>query len=283
MYGPEIGMDRKVRLGNLIAAFPYLLRHHIRRGCLCETKPIEDDHRMVLEDPVKALETRFEGDNLLQGAQSRTKCYVDRRSLPWCLFDKDSVSRLARTQNRPLWVCDRIGREVMDIPYGDNFSSRERLAMLQAVDKLTNAIGECERIHQTAVPLNYARHSLRSLTLFLFTLPFCLVDKMGLFTAPVTACIAWLYFGVYQIGYSIEDPFQGSLRLSNLCDAIRRDVVGSVAENMEDSIGRMDLWSAGIGATELSLQSKKFIRTTGLFGKVTPNSTKVTPNSTANL
>jgi hypothetical protein len=45
-------------------------------------------------------------------------------------------------------------------------------------------------------------------------------------TGPVTAIIAWLLFGVYQIGHWIEDPFQGSLRLSILCDAIRRDVLG---------------------------------------------------------
>lgn len=119
---------------------------------------------------------------------------------------------------------------MMTIPYGPNFSSRERLTLLKMVDSLTNAVGQCERIHQTAVPLNYARHSLRSLTLWLFTLPFALVQDMGLFTAPVNACIAWLLFGVYQIGYSIEDPFQGSLRLSILCDAIRRNVIGQTEE-----------------------------------------------------
>ena len=36
---------------------------------------------------------------------------------------------------------------------------------------------------------------------------------------------AWLLYGIYQIGFTIEDPFQGSLRLSILCDAIFRDVM----------------------------------------------------------
>ena len=74
-------------------------------------------------------------------------------------------------------------------------------------------------------PLNYARHSLRSLTIWLFSLPFALVNEFGLLTAPVMGVISWLLFGVYQIGCSIEDPFQGSLRLSILCDAIYRDVM----------------------------------------------------------
>lgn len=49
--------------------------------------------------------------------------------------------------------------------------------------------------------------------------------------------IAWLLLGVYQIGYSIEDPFQGSLRLSILCDAVYRDVmyIGRLQENPRDS------------------------------------------------
>jgi hypothetical protein len=114
----------------------------------------------------------------------------------------------------------------MSIPYGPNFTSRERLSLLSSVEKLSNTVGQCERIHQTAVPLNYARHSLRGLTLWLVTLPFCLVKEMGLLTGPAMAVISWLLFGVYQIGYSIEDPFQGSLRLSILCEAIRKDVLG---------------------------------------------------------
>lgn len=62
-------------------------------------------------------------------------------------------------------------------------------------------------------------------------------------TGPVMGIVAWLLFGVYQIGYSIEDPFQGSLRLSILCDAIRRDVIGegSIRESAFDSQDDRDI------------------------------------------
>jgi hypothetical protein len=183
-----------------------------------------------------------EGDKLWGGSNDSEgtvyskprECFVDKRSLPWRLIPEQSLKKVAVSHNRPLWVCNRIGKHIMQIPYGPNFSSRERLSLLSQVDKLTNAVGQCERIHQTTVPLNYARHSLRSLTLWLFTLPFTLVQDLGLMTAPVTACIAWVLFGVYQIGYSIEDPFQGTLRLSILCDAIRRDVIGDDLESLDN-------------------------------------------------
>lgn len=136
------------------------------------------------------------------------------------------MEQCARAQNRPLWVCDRMSKELHVVPDSDIFTARERLALLAKVDKLSATIGACERIHQTVVPLNYARHALRSLTMWLLSLPFSLVKDLGLMTGPTLFLISWMLFGVYEIGYSIEDPFQGTLRLSILCDAIRRDILG---------------------------------------------------------
>ena len=237
LYGREVGNTRVRRIQNLLASFPYLLRHHVRTGCLCSKDHVDERFRLQLqESATKAVDTRYEGDRSSGGATNPEQlfqandalpCYVDRREMPWKLLDEgNALWNVARANNRPLWVADRLGHELMQIKYDDNFTSRERLSMLSSVDKLTNAIGQCERIHQTAVPLNYARHALRSLTLWCLTLPFCMVKDLGLLTGPTTGVIAWLLFGVYQIGHSIEDPFKGSLRLSILCDAIRRDILG---------------------------------------------------------
>lgn len=229
------------RIKNLIACFPYLLRHHIRSGCLCSTDPdsVDDKYKLQIQDfPPNCVDTRYEGDKVSGGRFSvyqeqdaeLRKCFVDRRNLPWSLLDdpkRDTLLKVARSTNRPLWICDRLGVEITKIPYTNSFTSRERLTLLKNVDDLASTIGQCERIRQTAVPLNYARHALRSLTIWLFTLPFCMVKDLGLLTGPAAAVIAWVLFGVYQIGYSIEDPFQKSLRLSILCDAIRRDVLGN--------------------------------------------------------
>lgn len=264
LYSNEIGQGRKYRLRNLIAAYPYLLRHHIRSGCLCEEKIIEDGYRLELHEPsIQLVETRHEGDHYCGGTtkpvvipQTR-QCFVDRRNLPWSLLTPGAVEKVARARNRPLWICDRLGREICEIPYGPNFSNRERQHFLNQVEKLTNAIGQCERIHQTAVPLNYARHSLRGLTLWLFTLPFCMVKDLGVMTGPAAAVIAWLLFGVYQIGYSIEDPFQGSLRLSILCDAIRNDVLGDdedVANGASPYSTETQLWMKDAATNPMAIR-----------------------------
>jgi len=157
--------------------------------------------------------------------KSTKECFVDKRSLPWCLLPETVLSKVAQSHNRPLWVADRLALEFTDIRYNNNWTSRERLDLLKMSNKLNECIGHCERLHQTAVPLNYARHALRSLTLWSFTLPFGLIDKLGLLTGPTVGLVAWSMFGVYQIGHTIEDPFQGSLRLTDMCNSIYRDVM----------------------------------------------------------
>jgi hypothetical protein len=177
-----------------------------------------------LDPEAAAVATQEENEG--KSRRKRRQLYwVDKRTLPWRLLPANALEPCARAQNRPLWVCDRMAQELRNIPDGPNFTARERLALISKVEKLSRSIGACERIHQTVVPLNYARHSLRALTLFLFTLPFCLVQPLKFVTAPAIFLISWLMFGIYEIGYSIEDPFQGTLRLSVLCDAIRRDVL----------------------------------------------------------
>jgi predicted membrane chloride channel (bestrophin family) len=71
--------------------------------------------------------------------------------------------------------------------------------------------------------------------------------------------ISWLMLGVYQIGYTIEDPFQGSLRLSILCDAIYRDVMysGKELRNPRETAfstvkEEMDEWAVIEGAEQKS-------------------------------
>ena len=238
----EIGHSKKDRIKHYLASFPYLLRHHIRPRCLGCDNDTPSQYRIRMEElPHDIIETRHEGDRTNGGIiysecdmngngeglhERPNTCWVDRRNLPWRLLNDKALKKCSNAINRPLWACNSIADVVMSVPYGPNFTSRERLTLIGQCDKLSNAIGQCERIHQTAVPLNYARHALRSLTLWLFTLPFALVKDLGLLTGPICAATAWLMFGVYQIGHSIEDPFQKTLRLSMLCDAIKRDVLG---------------------------------------------------------
>ena len=96
-----------------------------------------------------------------------------------------------------------MAQEIRRVPDGPNFSARERLALIGHVNKLSASVGGAERIHQTVVPLNYARHTLRALTVWLFSLPLALVRELHLMTGPTLFLVSWLLFGVYEIGYVV--------------------------------------------------------------------------------
>jgi len=246
LYEFAIGREKCRRLNNLLASFPYLLRHRIRPSST-SFSPVNDDtverdvfNSLLLYQDECLRDTDSQVGSLTYdeeetGASRRAQrelYWVDKRTLPWSLLPGSALELCSRAQNRPLWVCDRMAAELSvvddDLP---KFTNRERLALIGYAEKLSRSIGACERIHQTVVPLSYARHALRSVTAWLWTLPFALIKDVGLYTGPVVAVLAWCLFGIYEIGTRIEDPFQGTLRLSVYCDAIRRDVLA-------DSIAR---------------------------------------------
>jgi predicted membrane chloride channel (bestrophin family) len=290
LYEFAIGTSKVRRINALLASFPYLLRHRIRPSLIAMRRVNDpeyerDPENSLLLYPDASLRDTdpdlaalaYDGEEAGQPSRrmKRELCWVDKRTLPWKLLPGSALELCARAQNRPLWVCDRMAKELAMVDdVLPKWTNRERLALIGCVDKLSRSIGACERIHQTVVPLNYARHALRSLTVWLWTLPLVMAKDLGLMTGPVVAVVSWILFGVYEIGSRIEDPFQGTLRLSIYCDAIRRDVLtDSIArdtafeleeeskvsmddEGDEDAIFELDSESEEYGGDDVPLQKQ---------------------------
>jgi len=191
------------------------------------------DDLLFIRDEIPDCDTRFDNSKSSSKISNKVNnlcCVANRQMLPWRLIEPSSMAACCESRNRSLWVCDRMASEVAGAPVKTTgtFTSRERLALLTKINALSSTIGQCERIHQTLVPVNYARHCLRALTIYLATLPLTVLGGSVIEivkTGMITNLISWLMFGIYEIGYSIEDPFQGSIRLSILCENIRRDVL----------------------------------------------------------
>ena len=123
-----------------------------------------------------------------------------------------------------------IAQEAYEVPYDKDlrWTSRERLELVKKINELRQCVGASERIAQTPVPLHYARHASRFLSLWCFLLPLALVDQLGLFTAPATAFIVWGLFGLREIGTLIENPFTRSLQLQIVSDTLALDIQSAV-------------------------------------------------------
>jgi putative membrane protein len=101
------------------------------------------------------------------------------------------------------------------------------LEMERLIGELVSAQGGCERIHRTPLPFVYAAMIKLLLLVYLGTLPFVLVGRMG-FAAPlVVAVVSLAMLGIEEAGVEIEDPFgrdPNHLPLDAICAAISRDV-----------------------------------------------------------
>uniref|UniRef100_A0A7S4EV38 EF-hand domain-containing protein n=2 Tax=Chrysotila carterae TaxID=13221 RepID=A0A7S4EV38_CHRCT len=192
MYRAEAGEPRVARFVQLLCAYPECLRRH-----LC-------------------------GQPRLDGVSTAAKQQLK--------LSKPILSALRRSKNRPLYVCKRLAAELRCIPEAAMFSSRERLMALKMINQLSDYIGACERLLQTPVPLNYARHTSRFLTLWCLTLPVSLVGSMGLLVVPVTVFVTWCLFGIQEIGLFIEHCAldDGRIFMDMLTDQVIIDVLEAV-------------------------------------------------------
>jgi putative membrane protein len=147
-----------------------------------------------------------------------------RGVLPADLYDKlahadDAPGSLARAMSD--WIATRLANGKLPPPQA------ERLETL--VCMLVDFQGGCEKIQRTPMPFVYA--SLIKLILFVYlaSLPFVLVSKMG-FAAPlVVAVVAFGMLGIEEAGVDIENPFSfdpNALPLEAICQRI----AGNVAE-----------------------------------------------------
>jgi putative membrane protein len=102
----------------------------------------------------------------------------------------------------------------------------------ELLEKLVEAVGGCERILKTPIPLAYAIHLKQLLLLYCLLLPFGIVDQTNWWTGLIVGLIAFTLFGVEAIGIEIENPFGcdlNDLPLNAICLTIQRNIEDLIA------------------------------------------------------
>jgi len=96
-------------------------------------------------------------------------------------------------------------------------------------NQLIDAIGACERIRNTRMPLVLAIKTRRFILLFLTLLPFALAERLGLLTPLVVALAAYPLFSLDEIGAELQNPFSprnlSHLPLDQICKNIEQNVL----------------------------------------------------------
>ena len=94
---------------------------------------------------------------------------------------------------------------------------------------LIDDVGACERIMKTPLPKAYAIQIRRFVIIFLFTLPFGLLDRIHWLTPVVVILVAYPILALDKIGEDLQFPFLRSslnhLPLDDICGTIESDLL----------------------------------------------------------
>ena len=128
----------------------------------------------------------------------------------------------------PLAVATRISALLVEARDKGRISDYLLTMLDHNLQLLVDSLGACERIHGTPLPFVYVVHLRRALILYCFTLPLALVGEYGWAAIIDTLLVAYVFFGIEEIGVEIEDPFgldANDLPLEAICAKIEANLV----------------------------------------------------------
>ena len=145
------------------------------------------------------------------------------------LVGSHEAEKMRSAENMSMYVALKIA-ETLSSLRKTGFDSFAYLRAETERSQLMDAIGACERIRNTRMPLVLAIKTRRFIFLFLLLLPFALVDRAGIFTALVVALVAYPLFSLDEIGAELQNPFSqrnlSHLPLETICRNIAGNVMG---------------------------------------------------------
>jgi len=109
--------------------------------------------------------------------------------------------------NPPAFLVHRLGIALAEASRAEGSDPILLASIDTKVSQLSHVLAGCERISNTPIPFSYILLLHRSVHVYCFFLPFCLVGVMGWFTPVVVAILAYTFFGLDALGDQIEDPF----------------------------------------------------------------------------
>lgn len=142
------------------------------------------------------------------------------------------VATLASCTNAPVRILETLGfrfRAWQEQGYIDAYL---RSTLEASLTEMTGIQGGCERIKSTPIPASYTILIHRIVAVYCFTLPFGIVNTVGVFTPLVVLMISFAFFGLDAVGDEIEDPFGTDvndlplLALSQTIESNLREMIG---------------------------------------------------------
>ena len=144
-----------------------------------------------------------------------------------------------RPQHVPAYLAGRIYDQLERWRQANQLGGFELWFLDQHAGALLSICGACERIQKTPISISYRWFIRQSIAIYLFTLPWGLLEHFSYWTVPAMVMLSYFMIGVEMIAEEIEDPFgfsEDDLMLDELCrtveSGVREILLGPAAPTM---------------------------------------------------
>jgi putative membrane protein len=149
------------------------------------------------------------------------------------LLEPEDDAALTTARHAPLAILTRLGESLAQARRAGAIDPLHVPVLEGSLTALTGVLGGCERIRNTPLPASYTVLIHRIVAVYVFTLPFGILDGIGPFTPIVVGFIAYALLGLDAIGDELENPFgtdANDLPLSSLCRTIEINLREALGE-----------------------------------------------------
>jgi ion channel-forming bestrophin family protein len=160
------------------------------------------------------------------------------------LVGSEAATEIAEARHMPTAIAARIAG-TLRMGYGkDGAAPFPFLVAEQARARLLDHVGGCERIMKSPLPRVLSINIRRFIFLFLVTLPFAMLTRVGWLTPYVTLLVAYPILAIDRIGISLQNPFDarepGCLPLDEICATIEADLLALASFHILGPVARLD-------------------------------------------
>lgn len=143
------------------------------------------------------------------------------------LVSPAQLNKLLGMNSPPLEIAFWLGDYLQVQQIKGRMNPYQLQAMTEKLNTLVDALGGCERILKTPLPIAYSIHLKQLLVMYCLALPFQVVSELNWWTIPVVSLVAFAVLGVEEIGLEIENPFgcdPNDLPLNTICQTMERNI-----------------------------------------------------------
>ncbi|KAK9898815.1 UPF0187-domain-containing protein [Cystobasidium minutum MCA 4210] len=204
---------------NLIIAYCYAFKNHLR-----DQDPLKDPafRELLSKELLASFESTPHSSRTIEKNGTSSDERFDKvinDNTPTAAPRRAQATKLGGPKNMPLCILRNIqsllnsfhataaptaGAPAADSPMLDSPTWGNCIAIIK---EMTDQLSQAERIRDTPIPMALGIHVSQMLVLHCLSIPPQLVGVLGIWVVPVSAIVAWTFWGVDSAAAQLSDPF----------------------------------------------------------------------------